>query len=121
MTSKRSTLLSCGSRGARGDPHAAVSIPASCQVGERPAEDTWITALGRERCTVRLASVGMTRAEPLVLRFADEAPIAGRLDWIGQGELGFAFDTPLAEDLLERLLALDPSGNVVLLHRGPAR
>jgi hypothetical protein len=120
MTSKRPTLLSCG-RSARGDPAGAVSIPASCQVGERPAEDTWITALGRERCTVRLASVGMTRAEPLVLRFAGEAPIAGRLDWIGQGELGLAFDTPLAEGLLERLLALDPSGNVVLLHRGPAR
>jgi hypothetical protein len=121
MTFKRPTLLSCGGRGSRGDPHGALFIPARCQVGDRPAEETWITALERERCTVRLSTVGMTRAEPLVLHFAGEAPVAGRLDWIGQGELGFAFDTPLGEDLLERLLAFDAPGNVVLLHRRPAR
>ena len=98
-----------------------MSIPARCQVGDRPAEETWVTALGRERCTVRLATVGVTRAAPLVLQFAGEAPIAGRLDWIGQGELGLAFDAPLGEDVFKRLMALDPPSNVVLLHSSPVR
>lgn len=121
MTFKRPTLLSCGGRGARDDPRGAVSIPASCQIGGRPPEETRITAIGHDRCTMRLATVGLTRAAPLVLHFAGEAPVAGRLGWIGRGELGLVFDSPLGDDLFERLLALDPPSNVIPLHRGPVR
>jgi hypothetical protein len=118
MTFKRPTL-SCG--GPRADAPRGLSIPVRCQVGERPVEETWITAIEREYCTVRLASVGVTRTEPLVLHVADEAPIAGRLRWLGQGELGLVFDTPLGEALLERLLALEPPSNVIPLRKAPPR
>lgn len=121
MTFKRPSLLSCGGRSPRGDAPATLSIPARCQVGDRPAEETRITAMERERCTVRLGTVGVTKGEPLVLHVAGEAPLAGRLGWIGQGELGFVFDTPLGEDRLDRLRTLDRPGNVIPLHRGPAR
>jgi len=121
MTFKRPTLLSCAGRGARGDAQDAVSIPVRCAIGGSPAEETWITAIGRDRCTLRFATVGLTRAMPLMLHFASEAPVGGRLSWIGQGELGCVFDRALDEDLLDRLLALDLPANVVPLRRGPAR
>jgi hypothetical protein len=70
---------------------------------------------------MRAGIVGMTKTEPLVLRFGTAGPIAARLMWAKGGALGVMFDEPLADDLVEALCAAStPPDTIVALRRGPA-
>lgn len=97
-----------------------VRISGTCQVGDREAEDILVTDLSAVECQLRLTSIGLAKGEAFTLRLGKEAPIAGRLRWVRQDAVGVAFDVPLDEAVVERLLALAPPSNVVALRRGEA-
>jgi len=113
---KRPKLYERGESSRAGD-RAEVRIPGSCVVGQRPAEDVFVTDISARGCKIRLVSIGVTKAEPVVLRLGSEAPINGRLKWIKQASVGVAFDHPLGESVLERVSALRAAATVIPLKR----
>ncbi|MBV8779238.1 MAG: hypothetical protein JO258_18740 [Alphaproteobacteria bacterium] len=92
-------------------------IPGTCVVGDRAAEDVFVTDISARGCKVRLVSIGVTKAEPVTLRLGSEAPITGHLTWVKQASVGMAFDRPLGEAVLARVSALRAPANVVPLRR----
>lgn len=105
------------SEDSRSETRTPVTVPATCRVGERPAEEVLVTDLSSEGCRVRLVSIGVTKSEPVSLSLGGEQPVSGRLKWIKQGALGVVFDTPLDDAVVDRLAALPPPDNVVPLRR----
>lgn len=101
----------------RGDPRHAVTVSASCQVGDRAVEDVLVTDLSPSGCRVRLVSIGVTKSEPVQLWLGAEDPVAAKLTWVKQGALGLAFDTPLDDAAVERLSGQTLPANVVPLRR----
>lgn len=116
MSSKRPRLIQ-RSENTRGSSRQPVTIPATCQVGARAAEDVLVTDLSADGCRVRLVSIGVTKSEPVRLEIGTEPPVTGRLSWIKQGSLGVAFDPPLDEATVTRLSALSAPSNVIPLRR----
>lgn len=121
MAKAKRPMLQQRSASSRAGDRATVAIAGTCKVGDRPEEDVLITDLSPSGCRMRAGAVGVTKSEPLVLRIGLAAPIAARLEWAKGGALGVSFDTPLAEDLVERLCAASvPQDNIVPLRRKPA-
>ncbi|MEO6042086.1 MAG: hypothetical protein ABIP41_09305 [Croceibacterium sp.] len=116
MAGPKRPKLDCGDSD-RSDMRQAVRIAATCQIGERAAEETFVIGLSRAGCELLTLTIGVVKAAPVVLRIADEAPIAGRLNWVGQGAIGVAFDKLLADEVLERVSGLAAPSNVVPLKR----
>lgn len=117
VMTKRPTLQQRNASPRAGD-RTTLAIAGTCKVGDRPEADVLVTDLGPNGCRMRADAVGVTKAEPLVLRIGSTGPIAARLKWTKGGALGVAFDTPLAEDVIERLCAASaPLDNVVPLRR----
>lgn len=119
--SKRPPLLQ-RTEASRGGPRQSVVIPGRCQVGERAIEDVLITDLGADGCRLRGSSVGVTKVEPIRLWLGELGPLAARLKWLKKGSLGLAFETPLEDAVLDRLLeSTSPASasNVVPLRRRP--
>src|SRR5437870_2857948 len=112
---KRPKLFERG-ESSRDGARQPVRIPASCQVGDRAAEDVIVTDISEGGCKLRLVSIGVTKSEPVMLQFGDEPPISGRLKWVKQASLGIAFDRAVADDQLARIMQLIPD-NVVPLRR----
>ena len=112
---KRPKLFERGESARTGD-RQPVRIPASCQVGERAAEDVIVTDISAQGCKMGLVSIGVTKSEPVTLYFGTEPAISGRLKWIKQASLGVAFDTPVSHEQMARLMALVPD-NVVPIRR----
>ena len=104
----------------RNGARESVAIPATCQVGERPAEAVLVTDLSADGCRLRGDSIGVTKSEPVKLWLGETGPIGAKLKWVKKGSLGLAFDNELDDNLLESLLAAPfapaPS-NVVPLKR----
>lgn len=111
---KRATLRQSSAQD-RTTGRNAVAIPATCTIGERGAVEVLVTDLGANGCRMHNAAVGVTKAAPLVLRFAAGEPIGASLKWIKGGALGVRFDQTLSEQVLEVLLAQQADGNVVAL------
>jgi hypothetical protein len=117
MTAPKRPKLFEGGEKDRSGGRKPVRIPGSCQVGDRAPEEVFVTDIRDRGCKVKLVSIGVTKAEPVLLRFEGEAaPITGRLKWVKQASVGVAFDAPIGEDTMERLIALIPD-NVVPLRR----
>lgn len=118
-TRKRPQMLA-RSDALRGGARETVVIQGTCRIGERPAEDVLVTDLSAGGCRLRGNSVGVTKTEAVELWVAGTGPIAAKLKWLKQGSVGLAFDTPLADEVLQPLLdapaAAAPS-NVVPLRR----
>lgn len=118
MAKAKRPKLQQRSASARAGDRTTVAIAGTCRVGDRPEEDVLVTDLGADGCRMRGGAVGVTKAEPLVLRIGSAGPIAARLKWTKGGALGVSFDDPLDEDVLERLYAASaPSDNVIPLRR----
>jgi hypothetical protein len=113
---KRPKLQQQKSSRSRTTPREAVVIEGFCVIGEREREIALVTDLGLQGCCVRTEAVGVTRSEGLQLWLGEFGPVSGTLRWSKGGSLGVLFDTPLAEDTLEALLAAgEPSSNVIPL------
>ena len=107
----------------RADPRESVVIPGRCQVGERPAEDVLVTDLNAKGCCLRGNSIGVTKTEPVQLWLGDAGPVAAKLRWVRKGSLGLAFESALADEILQPLLdaPMPPiPSNVVPLKRRAA-
>lgn len=117
MTEPRRPKLIQRSEDTRGDARHAVTVSATCQVGERPVEDVLVTDLSPSGCRVRLVTIGVTRSERVQLWLGAEGPVAAKLTWVKQGSLGVAFDTPLDTAAVERLNGQTLPANVVPLRR----
>lgn len=113
---KRPKLYERGAN-ARTGLRVPVRIPVNCQVGEQAPEDTIVTDLSANGCKLLAVTVGALKSQSVVLRFAGEAPVAGRLKWIKQASLGVAFDAPLAAEVQARIAALVAPSNVVPIRR----
>jgi hypothetical protein len=117
MTAPKRPKLFEGGEKDRSGGREPVRIPATCQVGDRAPEDVFVTDISDLGCKVRLVSIGITKAEPVVLRFDGESePLTGRLKWAKQASVGVQFDIPIGADTISRLMALIPD-NVVPLRR----
>jgi len=116
MSAKPPNLIPRREHG-RDSARRPVMIPATCQVGDRDAEEVLLTDISTDGRRVELVSIGVTRAAPIVLCIGGEAPVTGRLAWIRQGSLGVTFDAPLDEPTVARLGELTPDTNVVPLRR----
>jgi hypothetical protein len=113
---KRPKLFERGDS-ARAGMRQPVRIPATCQVGDRPVEDVYVTDISARGCRLRLVWIGVTKSEPVVLRFGTEQPVTGRLKWIKQASVGIGFDEPVAEDVLARVMELLAPSNVIPIRR----
>ena len=104
----------------RAEPRESVIISGKCQVGDRLAEEVLVTDLSAKGCRLRGNSIGVTKAERVLLWVGDFGPLGAQLKWVKKGSLGFAFEAPLGEDLLRLLLdapAPPVPSNVVPLKR----
>jgi hypothetical protein len=107
----------------RGATRESVVILGACRIGERPSEDVLITDLSANGCRLRGNSVGVTKAEAVELMVGEHGPIPAKLKWLKKGSLGLAFESPLDEGVLQRLLdapAAPAPSNVVPLRRRSA-
>lgn len=117
MSSRKRPKLFQRSQAVRESSRKSVRIEGTCQVGERPAEEVLVTDLSPLGCRVQIVSIGVTKAEPVLLWLGLDEAVAGRLKWIKHGSLGVAFEAPLDDAALERLNAQPSSDNVVPLRR----
>ncbi|MEO6388891.1 MAG: hypothetical protein ABIT16_01090 [Croceibacterium sp.] len=92
-----------------------------CRIGERPAAEAVVIDISAEGCELQLVSIGVTKMEPVELQLGAEAPIMGLLKWAKQGALGVGFNTPLADDVVERLIDAGTPDNVVAFHQDSER
>lgn len=115
-SSKRPRLFDRADANRAGD-REAVRIPCTCQIGEQPEQEAFVLDLSARGCRVRAVMMGATKAETVILRFGEEAPVVGRLRWAKQASLGVGFDTPLSDEVLARVSALVAPSNVVPLKR----
>ncbi len=117
MATYKRPKLSDRGESARTGSRDPVRIPCTCQIGGRPEEDCFVLDLSARGCRVRAVTIGVTKTETVMLRFAGEAPIEGRLKWAKQASLGIAFEAPLSDEVLARVSALVAPSNVVPLKR----
>lgn len=118
MAKAKRPRLQQRSTGSRAGNRITVAIAGTCTVGDRPEEEVLVTDLGPTGCRMRAGAVGVTKAEPLVLRIGSGDPIVARLEWAKGGALGVSFETPLADDVVENLSAASAApDNVVPLRR----
>lgn len=121
MAKAKRPILQQRSTSSRAGDRATVAIAGTCKVGDRPEENVLVTNLGPSGCRMRAGAVGVTKAEPLVIRIGSSGPIAARLEWAKGGALGVSFDTPLPDDLVVTLQSASaPPNNVVPLRRKAA-
>jgi len=117
MTSPKRPRLFDRADSNRAGEREPVRIPCTCQVGEQPEQEAFVLDLSPRGCRVRAVMMGATKAETVTLRFAEEAPVVGRLKWAKQASLGVGFDTPLSDEMVERVSALVAPSNVVPIKR----
>jgi len=113
MTRGKSARLVNGGPHERQTGREPVAIAATCTIGTRVAEQVLVTDLNKHGCRLHTAAVGVTKAEPLVLRLAGGAPIKGTLAWSKGGALGVRFAKPLSDKRLARLCTEQSAANVV--------
>jgi hypothetical protein len=117
MTSPKRPKLGERGESDRTSDRDQVRIPCICRIGEQAPEAAFITDISTDGCRLLAVSVGVTRSAPVALQVGEEAPVAGRLQWIKHASLGVAFDPPLAADVVERMSALVAPTNVIPLKR----
>jgi hypothetical protein len=121
MASFKRPRLSFGGENSRPDVQPTPHLRGACKIGDRAAEEVWVTNLDSAGCNLRLVTIGVTKSEPVTLDLTGEAPITGRLRSIRPGSLGMVFDAPLDEAQLERLLATKVPANVIALRKSELR
>lgn len=121
MATFKRPRLSFGGESSRADVRSTPHLRGTCQVGDRAAEEVWVTDLDSEGCSLVLVTIGVIKSEPVTLSIGGETPIAGRLRSIRQGSLGMAFDSPLDQTQLERILTIEMPANVIGLRRSEMR
>lgn len=99
----------------RQSTRAPVAIPATCVIGDRDAEDVLVTDLGSTGCSLYTSAVGVTKAEPIIIRLEGDLSINGTLKWNKGGAIGVRFEEPLAPDRLEKLRSEVSARNIVAM------
>ena len=120
MAGSKHARLSNRARESRDGERSTVTLDGKCRAGEREIQDVLVLDLGPQGCRLLGVSVGVTKSDPLQLWFGDAGPFAARLKWAKRGSLGVEFDTPLDEQLLDRLADADSRPNVLPMRRNRA-
>ncbi len=106
--------------GPRAGPRDCVSLEGRCRVGAGEATRIAVLDIDSGGCRAKGITAAVTKVDPLQLWLGEIGPIAGRLRWAKRGSVGIAFDEPLDETTLARIVetaAPAPMAEVIPLRR----
>ena len=94
--------LATGYDGPRKGRRSAVSLDATCRIGNGEAFPVGVLDLDNHGCRLRGFTAAVTKADEVALTIGEVGPFLARVRWAKRGGAGLKFDTALCDSEVVR-------------------